>query len=98
MKDSYKTYEEALELLQMETLEERRTKLSLKFAKKSQKSSHANDLFKHKEKHHPMILRDTDKYEVNNTLTNRYQVSAVPYMQGLLNKHYREEAAQENQP
>ena len=52
-------------------MEERRTKLSIKFK-----------------------LRHTEVFEVNKTATNIYQVSAVPYLQKLLNKHYREEEAQ----
>ena len=81
----------------METLDERRTKLLLKFAKKKcHKSIQAKDIFKHKEKHHNMELRHTEKYEVNNAATSRYQMSAVPYIQKLLNKHDREEDTHEN--
>ena len=43
-----------------------------------------------------MELRHTKKYEVNNAATSQYQMSTVPYMQKLMNKHNREQEAHEN--
>ena len=68
--------------------------MCLKFAKKCQKNSYVSELFKHKEQIHNMDLRNTEKIEVNKTLTSRYQTSAVPFMQNILNKHYKEQEAQ----
>ena len=70
--------------------------MSHKFAKNCQKSVQTKDIFQHKEIIHNMKLRHTEKYIVNNAFTSRYQESAVPYMQKLLNKHNREQEAQEN--
>ena len=94
LKGSYTTYENALELIDLETLEERRYTLCLKFAKKCQKNSYASESFKHKEQIHHMDLRNTEKIKVNKTLKSRYQISAVPFMQNILNKHYKEQEAQ----
>ena len=93
LKQSYKSYEDALQLLDLETLEDRRTKLSLKFAKNCHKSVQTKDIFKHKEKHHDMKLRHTEVFQVNHAATSRYQMSAVPYMQKLLNQHNHEQEA-----
>ena len=40
-----------------------------------------------------MKLRHTEKIEINATATARYLMSAVPFMQNLLNIHYREKEA-----
>ena len=90
LKDSFVNYEHALEKLDLETLEARREKLSLRFALKCQNSSHGKDLFKHKTKPHNMKIRNTEKYEVNQFNTLKYENSAIPYMQRSLNKHHKE--------
>ena len=36
--------------------------------------------------------RFTEKYKVNKANTHRLKISAIPYMQGLLNKHERKSA------
>ena len=47
-------------------------------------------LFKHREKTHIMDLRSSEQFYVNNSNTQRYQNSAVPYIQRLLNKDMKE--------
>ena len=37
-----------------------------------------------------MKLRNTEEYEVNKFNTIRYKNSAIPYMQRLLNEHFKE--------
>ena len=96
LKSSYKDYNNALETLDIETLKFRREKLSLNFAKKCKNNTHASDLFKEKTKIHNMDLRNTEKFELNKFNTTRYQFSAVPYMQNLLNKHHEEKKAVQN--
>ena len=90
LKESYINYETALDKLNLDTLEERRVKLSLTFDKNCQKTDQTKDLFKHREKIHNMELRCSEQYDVNNSNTQRYQNSAVPYMQRLLNKDLKE--------
>ena len=84
-----------MDKLNLESLEVRRDKLCLKFAIKYQKNPHENELFKPKEKKHKMILRHTETYKVNIANTNRYQNSAVPYMQRLLNEHDKNKYSKE---
>ena len=90
LKESYINYETALDKLNLDTLEERRVKLSLTFVKNCRKCDQTKGLFKHREKIHNMELRCSEQYDVNNSNTQRYQNSAVPYMQRLLNKDLKE--------
>ena len=57
-------YENAFEKLNLETVEARRDKLSIKFVLKC--NSQANDGFRHNTKLHQMNLRATETYEDNN--------------------------------
>ena len=43
-------------------------------------------MFRNRRVKHEMNFRVSDKYFVNSSKTRRYQDSAVPYLQGLLNK------------
>ena len=90
LKSSYTTYENALDKLNLESLEVRREKLSLRFALKCRNNSHTKEMFKFKEKNHDMKLRETEAYEINKFNTNRYENSAVPYMQKQLNEYFKE--------
>ena len=62
----------------------------MKFAKNCQKIIQTKDLFQHREKTHDMKLRNSEHYHVNKSNTQRYQNSAVPYMQRLLNQDMKE--------
>ena len=72
LKQSYISYENALDKLNLESLEERRIKLSLNFAKKCEKNPRFEDLFKKKNKIHEMNLRHTETIRVNHCNTERY--------------------------
>ena len=87
LKKDYKSYEKALEKLNLETLEERRSQLCLKFARKCKNNPQTKELFKPNKKIHNMVLRNTEIIEVNKANTQRYNKSAVPFMQRLLNEH-----------
>ena len=81
----YKNYEEALEKIDLEPLNERRNVLCLKFAKKCLKNKKVSDIFPTNEKPHQMELRNSEKYAVKHANTERLKMSAIPYMQRLLN-------------
>ena len=87
LKNKYINYEQALNDLNIDTLENRRETLCLKFAKKARNSPYIKELFKEKNKIHTMELRNTEKFEVHMAHTKRYQESSIPYMQRLLNKY-----------
>ena len=84
LKNEYMSYEDALHKLNLDSLEERRDKLALKFAKSSTKLDEMNDLFKvHTKSKYDM--RSTAKYDVKFAAKSRLFNSAVPTMQRMLN-------------
>ena len=90
LKNEYSEYETALEILNLESLEERRKNLSLKFALKGKENPTISNLFKLKDKEHNIILRNTEAFNVNKANTERYKNSAIPFMQRLLNEHEKQ--------
>ena len=82
-KNIYDDYEKALECLNMKKLSERRTDMSLKFAKNCLKHEKVKTFF-------PMNkrikrTRNPEHYEVNFGRTKRYCNSTIPTLQRLLN-------------
>ena len=79
--ERYSTYEDALMVTNLKTLNERRVQLCRAFAKKCVKNG--SDLFPlNSKKNH---TRNHEKYFVTNAKTSRLAKSAVPYLQRLLN-------------
>ena len=89
LKNNYQSYEEALKSLNMETLDQRREKLNLTFAKKCLKIDNMKALFPFQVKEHDMKTRKILKFKVIKAKTERYKRSSVIYMQKLLNKENR---------
>ena len=85
LRENYKTYENALKLLDLDKLDERREYLCLQFAKKCIKNRKMKDLFPLKDKKHEMITRNQEIFEIKKANTKRLQNSPVIYMQKLLN-------------
>ena len=90
MGNEYTTYEKGLEILNIETLENRRKFLCLKFAKNCLKNEKMNELFKNKKPKHQMKKRNEEKYEIKIAKTKRYKQSSLPYMTKLLNNEHKE--------
>ena len=84
--NKYQNYEEALDKLGIETLEERRKNLCLRFAKKYLTNEKAEKMFPLNEKRHNMDTRKTEKYKVNHAHTDRLKNFSLIYMQNLLNE------------
>ena len=83
----YVGYIRALEPCELETLESRRDKVSLSFAKKCIKSSKHRHLFPAAAVHpHEHQLRHQEQYHVNHARTEKYSKSAIPHIQRLLNR------------
>ena len=85
MGKNYTTYKNGLKVLKLDSLEQRRKKLCLSFAKKCTKHEKLKDLFQLKVNNHQMIKRKTRKYQPIKIKTERYKKSAIPYMTKLLN-------------
>ena len=83
----YESYNDALKILGLETLDKRRDKMCLKFAKQCLKLSKMKDLFPKNESDHSMTKRNTDAYKVVRASTERFRKSAIPSMVKLLNEH-----------
>ena len=85
LKERYVSYFQALEVLELDTLAERREKLCLNFAKKCLKHEKAKDMFPLKHKYDYKI-RETEIYQVQHASTTRLMNSAIPQMQRALNR------------
>ena len=81
----YTTYNDALKLLDIESLEDRRKSLCFKFARKCLDVNKLKKMFPKKMKMHDMSKRSIEYYKINRTLTKRYLNSAIPQMQRILN-------------
>ena len=82
----YENYKKALDVLNMDTLEDRREYLSLKFAKKCLENEKMKHIFPLNEKVHQMNMRKVEKYRVQYSNTEKLKNSAITYMQKLLNQ------------
>ena len=86
--DIYVSYEAALEMCGLESLFIRRTKRCLNFSLKCLKYPKTSKLFPV----NPVPvqnMRKNEKFHVNFARTSKYQNSAIPFCQKLLNEHYR---------
>ena len=82
----YTTYENAQNILNIETLSERRESLFHKFALKSLQVNQMNNILKEKTKIHSMNTRNTEQFETTRTNTERFRKSAGIQMQNILNE------------
>ncbi len=83
--DNFKNYEDALEKLNLVTLEERREKMCLKFAKQCLKLDKMRNLFPKNQSLHTRQKRCPEYYKVVKTQTERFRKSAIPSMIKILN-------------
>ena len=84
LKDNYESYQQALNVLNLETLSVRRQALCLKFAKKCVVHDKAKELF-------PLNTekRNKDKFKVQFASTGRLMKSSIPQLQRMLNEDAR---------
>ena len=85
--NSYRGYRKSLNILQMDSLKDRREHLCLNFAQKCIKNPKTKDIFPENSKEHKMITRNPNRFKVNHANTSRFRNSAIIYMQNLLNKN-----------
>ena len=89
MGNKYKDYNHSLKYLKLDSLYERREKLSLKFAKKCLRTEKAESFFTINQNKF-RNTRNFEKYKVKYANTKRFQNSSIIYMQKLLNLHEAE--------
>ena len=87
-RDKYESYEESLNQLKLDKLQVRREKLCMNFAKKSLQLDKFKQLFPLNNNRH---TRNSNKFLVKKYRTERAKNTSIPYMQSLLNKHYKQE-------
>ena len=87
--DKYVSYENALKVLKLQSLKERREELCLKFARKCLEVPKFEKMFPRNHNDHDMEKRGSEAFQVKRGLTERLRRSAIPYMQRLLNEHQR---------
>ena len=79
-------YESSLQYLNLTTLYDRRNLLCLTFGeKKTLKNKKMQKLFHFRKERRCQERRKTEKFKVNKVHTERLRVSAMPYIQRLLN-------------
>ena len=89
LKNNYESYKKALKFLNMESLNMRREKQNLSFAKKCLKIDNMKTLFPLCSKSHTMKTREILKFKENKAKKERYKSSAVISMQKILNKDFQ---------
>ena len=90
LKNSYESYDQALTDLNMDTLEVRRRKLCIKFAKSCLKHEKFRSMFPVNKSSHKMDKKHgKNKFFETKCKTERYKKSSVPFMQRILNEENR---------
>ena len=84
--EKYKSYDQALNVLDIETLDERREGLCLKFAIKSSKHEKTSKMFPINIKKLDMDTRNPEQFKVQFSRTERLKNCSVIFMQNALNK------------
>ena len=87
--DKYVSYENALKVLKLQSLKERREELCLKFARKCLEVPKFEKMFPRNHNDHDMEMRGSEFFKVKRGLTERLRRSAIPHMQRLLNDHQK---------
>ena len=85
LKDNYIDYKQALSVLNLENLKERRERLAKKFADSCLKIPEMKTLFEENNQT-DYELRNSERYKVNFAKSQRYYKSTIPTFQRLLNK------------
>ena len=86
LQEDYENYSSALTITGLDTLFTRRDDLCLKFARSCTKNEKTAYMFPKNPVSYAMSTRFRKKYLETHAKTERLKSSAIPYMQGLLNK------------
>ena len=89
LKDKYTSYLNALNILELDTLKDRREHMMLRFAQKCLKNPKMKNLFPPNQSSHTMNTRDHEHFQVFHANTKRLQDSPIIYMQNLLNNEIK---------
>ena len=95
LKNHYKNYQSALNMLDLQTLKERRTQLCLVFARKCLKNPKMKMLFPPNNRTHTMNPRTYEHFQVLHANTVRFKRSPIIYMQNLMNEEIKRKMNQD---
>ena len=86
--NNYTSYNDALELIEIDSLQNRRSKICEKFAKNCLKSQRYSTWFQSNQFTQPTHNTRSEKSQLKSvsTRTQRYKNSSIPYLTELLNK------------
>ena len=84
----YINYEDSLKIIELDTLEERRKKIALNFAKNCTENKKTKKLFPLRKKLHKIKTRKEEIYKVKTSKLKRLQKSTVPFLQKILNEEH----------
>ena len=84
LKDKYSDYEQSIQILGLQNLNERRRELAIKFGNKCLKIDEMKDLFQASEKSN-YFMRNAEKYNVKFASGQRLFKSTIPTLQRLMN-------------
>ena len=85
-RDRLLIFKNALKVLNLQSLDERRKSLCLGFAKKCLQVKKFKSMFPKKHRIHTMEKRTNENFVMKRSFTERHRKSAIPYMQRLLNR------------
>ena len=88
LKERYKSYDQALQLLKLETLDNRREQLCLNFAKKCRKTEKTRTMFPLNKNTKQNNRKCKEKFVVQHAQTARLMKSSIPQLQRALNQHF----------
>ena len=84
--EKYQSYKKSLNFLGLETLEDRRKSLCLRFALKSLENENEIKMFEMNEKLHKMKTRKGELLKVQHANTSRLKNSSLIHMQNIVNE------------
>ena len=85
---NYTTYKDGLKILKIQSLDDRRKTLCLRFAKKCLKTEKVKNMFPMNRNNYRIETRNKNKFKVFRAKTKRYDKSALPYMRRLMNEEW----------
>ena len=84
--NQYIDYENSLEKIGLQTLEERRKILALRFGQNCVENKKIRKLFPLRNKEHKFKTRKEEKYKILQCKKERLQKSTIPYLRKILNE------------
>ena len=86
---NYTNYKDGLKMMKIQSLDDRRRTLCLKFAKNCLRNEKVKKMFPLNKQNYRIETRKRNKFKIFKSNTERYDKSAVPYMRRILNEDWQ---------